>query len=300
MEVSSTLLGARRLPILTSDLSSIPSPLPLELRTQQIFDFDTDQYPFREAVAEQLEVRVEDLPRLHTLHDLRKVLCQNRPKKKAYESPFIRHWHRQRSSAARGRFNILLDKFVREFVEPRMGVGEKQEPPSADCSGSSRTRIVAYQREPTFRVQEPSDIAIGEPHVDAEYHHPPAEVNWWLPLTSTWGSNTLYIESEPGAGDHAPAQLKYGQILRFYGNLCHHYTVPNQTGFCRVSFDMRILALKYHDVNWVDRLGGQKYKTGEFYTIPGASLESRTPNADNEDVTVEDECDWEGLPDLWN
>merc|ERR1711988_613012 len=106
---------------------------------------------------------------------------------------------------------------------------------------------VAYQRDPTFRVQVPSDEPTGHLHTDADYHHPPAEVNWWVPLTRVWGTNTLYVESEPGRGDFAPAELEYGQVLRFYGNLCQHYTVANHESLSRVSFDFRVLHLSYHD-----------------------------------------------------
>merc|ERR1711874_783156 len=87
---------------------------------------------------------------------------------------------------------------------------------------------------------------VGYRHCDADYHHPPAEINWWIPLTSVHNSNSLYTESTPGRGDFHPVTMEYGQALRFYGNLCCHYTVPNTTDSCRVSFDMRVLSLDHH------------------------------------------------------
>ena len=73
----------------------------------------------------------------------------------------------------------------------------------------------------------------GYRHCDADYHHPPAEVNWWLPVTRVSGTCSLHTESRPGRGDFAPVSLEYGEVLRFYGNLSCHYTVPNVSDICR-------------------------------------------------------------------
>lgn len=130
---------------------------------------------------------------------------------------------------------------------------------------------VAYQKDPTFRVVLPSGQQLGYRHCDADYHHPPAEINWWIPLTSVSDSNTLHTESLPGRGDFAPVNLEYGQALRFYGNLCCHYTIPNVSDTCRVSFDMRVLSLDHHDPEWSDRLGRKcLFRVGQYYRIPSS------------------------------
>ena len=67
------------------------------------------------------------------------------------------------------------------------------------------------------------------------------EVNFWLPVTSVFGSNTLWLESEPGAGDFRPMELSAGELLRFNGYECRHYTMPNETAASRVSFDWRAI-----------------------------------------------------------
>ena len=77
-------------------------------------------------------------------------------------------------------------------------------------------------------------------HCDADYHHPPAEVgviiktsnngqwsslqyqvNWWFPFTRVSGSNSLFIESRPGAGDFEPVTLDYGQVCDYYDKKVH-------------------------------------------------------------------------------
>ena len=67
------------------------------------------------------------------------------------------------------------------------------------------------------------------------------------PTRSAWREmNDYYVThlcaaAAPGRGDFAAFNLRYGEIGRFWGNQCLHYTVPNETGSCRVSFDFRII-----------------------------------------------------------
>ena len=127
-------------------------------------------------------------------------------RKRGKQPFFIRLWTRAGQTGARDKFNLILDKFVSEFVARHMT-------PSSD--GSDVSIRVAYQREPTFRVVLPSGQQLGYRHCDADYHHPPAELNWWLPVTTVSDSNTLHTESLPGEGDFAPVNLRYGQVLRW-------------------------------------------------------------------------------------
>lgn len=112
--------------------------------------------------------------------------------------------------------------------------------PAAGCGGAAGG--LYYQRPPTLRVAMPSVAATIGVHRDADYpDHHAGEINFWVPLVPVAGSNTLWLESEPGAGDFQPRALGVGQCLRFNGNLCRHHTVPNQSGTTRVSFDLRVL-----------------------------------------------------------
>ncbi|KAL1522909.1 hypothetical protein AB1Y20_017874 [Prymnesium parvum] len=103
-----------------------------------------------------------------------------------------------------------------------------------------------YQAVPVLRVVLPGSVAPCKPHCDADYFHDANEVNYWLPLTPVWGSNSLWAESSPGAADFAPFELCPGELMRFYGNRCHHFTLPNETGASRVSIDFRVLPLHLH------------------------------------------------------
>ena len=50
------------------------------------------------------------------------------------------------------------------------------------------------------------------------YPSQPNEVNFWLPLTVAYESNSLLVESRRGAEDFAPIQCGYGTMFRFHGN----------------------------------------------------------------------------------
>jgi hypothetical protein len=101
---------------------------------------------------------------------------------------------------------------------------------------------VVYQGTPSLRVHLPGT---GKPlirkHNDAEYFHQPNEINCWMALTPTFGSNTLWAESTPGRGDFHPFECEEGEgeLRLFYGNQCMHYTLPNHTDTTRVSIDFR-------------------------------------------------------------
>lgn len=129
--------------------------------------------------------------------------------------------------AQRRAFFEAYRKLVAEVVAPLLG-----SPPGG----------LVYQAVPSIRCHLPGTARpLLTLHCDAEYHHPPSELNFWLPLTSTFGANTLWTESAPCRGDFRPLELEYGQLHAFYGNKCRHYTLPNTTDITRVSIDFRVL-----------------------------------------------------------
>eukprot|EP00966_Prymnesium_polylepis_P189677 4394875-Prymnesium_polylepis.1 len=131
-------------------------------------------------------------------------------------------------SAAWDSFLALYRRFIHEVIVPQWGVD------------------LLYQATPVLRVVLPGSVAPCKPHCDADYFHDANEINYWLPMSRVWGSNTLWSESSPGAADFAPFELEPGQMMRFYGNRCRHYTEPNDTDGTRVSIDFRVVPLHLH------------------------------------------------------
>ena len=123
-------------------------------------------------------------------------------------------WTRAGQTGRQETFDKILKSFVREVVTVNMEQCEGSLIISISLSCISLPAKVAYQRQPTFRVVLPSGQQVGYRHCDADYHHPPAEINWWIPLTSVHHSNSLVTESLPGRGDFSPVEMGYGQALR--------------------------------------------------------------------------------------
>ena len=128
-----------------------------------------------------------------------------------------------------------------------------------------------YQAIPSFRVHLPDNVATGNFHKDSDFGHPLEEVNFLVPLTPMAGSNSVWIESEPGARDMMPVTLSVGQYIRFHGAALLHGSHPNQTGRTRVSFDFRILPkAAYRDTGKRTVNKGVALKLGEYYADGGA------------------------------
>jgi len=102
---------------------------------------------------------------------------------------------------------------------------------------------IYVQRVPTFRVSFPASTAVSRYHRDSEYNHQRSTVNFWLPLSPAFATNTIWIESEYDRGDFHPIELHPGQILQFDAINLRHGNQSNDTGVTRVSFDFRVVPM---------------------------------------------------------
>ena len=156
-------------------------------------------------------------------------------------------------------------RFVREVVAPLV------------CAEEDGEASLLFQRVPNFRCHLPgTGQVLVQPHTDGDYHHSPNEINFWVPLTLAWGSNTLWRETAPGREDFRPFELEPGQMAQFHSSACVHYTVPNETGRTRVSFDFRVVPRSRHRPTWpgsTNKKGGERYAVGQYWD----SLELQPP-----------------------
>jgi ectoine hydroxylase-related dioxygenase (phytanoyl-CoA dioxygenase family) len=129
--------------------------------------------------------------------------------------------------------------------------------------------VLVYQKYPNIRFSRPSAKAVYKWHCDGDgdHKHPPGEINIYLPITDSYDTNTIWIESVPGFGDFAPVNLKYGQCLIAYLNRVRHGNQINMTGKTRVSFDFRVVPGYAHDEeNAVESYTTkQSFKVGQYY-----------------------------------
>lgn len=127
---------------------------------------------------------------------------------------------------------------------------------------------IIYQRWPTFRVHLPNNLAVGAFHKDSEYNHPAGEVNFILPMTHMFESNTVILEQTPNTLDFKQMELYPGELLMFNGNNCLHGNLPNRTGLTRVSLDFRVMLKKHYDPknNQTSMTTNKKFTLGNYYT----------------------------------
>jgi ectoine hydroxylase-related dioxygenase (phytanoyl-CoA dioxygenase family) len=152
----------------------------------------------------------------------------------------------------------LYKKFIKDIVLPIMkNITDENE--------------FAYQTFPTFRVQLPNNVAVTKYHTDSdlEFKHPEGEINFIIPLTKMFDTNTIWAESEPDKGDFKALNLELGELLCWNFNKCHHGNKINETNFTRVSMDFRILPMsKYKNNNNIGNSSASsnsKFKIGNYY-----------------------------------
>lgn len=215
-----------------------------DLRRPAILEYDVASHRLREVVLACL-----GMPSAGTAHTDGEALealrapkenpdpYHQRLQRSGYRGPstfYIKKWYcGTRNPAPTGKlFDKAYCDFVRHVILPHVG----------DPQG------IVFQRRPTFRCHvAKGGEATGKVHNDSQYGHSRCELNFWLPLTRTVGSNSLFAESAPGAKDFAPFELEYGQCQRFWGAQCVHYTEPNETDLTRVSIDFRVLPRSCHE-----------------------------------------------------
>ena len=97
-----------------------------------------------------------------------------------------------------------------------------------------------YQAFPCIRVVRPREFSIGV-HADINYGFNPSNINYYVPLTRLYDSNSLHVESEIGKEDWHTLKYGVGEIYRFHGAMCMHFTTENRTDITRLSLDFRVI-----------------------------------------------------------
>jgi ectoine hydroxylase-related dioxygenase (phytanoyl-CoA dioxygenase family) len=172
--------------------------------------------------------------------------CDGHGKKGFQECMKHRWWENNKSSKPENaELRQLLGKFVDEVIAPLLWAEEEESNESAHTQSDRSlggVHQVYYQDKPTLRVHMPGQSHVCTRHRDYSYKRQPTEINVWLPLTAVGGTNSLWVESEPGCEDFTPFETNgFGEAVLFWGNQCEHYTVQNTTDTTRVSLDFRVV-----------------------------------------------------------
>jgi hypothetical protein len=213
----------------------------------EILSYDLDAYPFPAVVRDLFGG--EPLDRLH----------QRYPKPDGttgdQDTPAHERFYREYA-----RVHEIYERFLREVIGPAYG------------------EDLCVQRVPTFRVHYPRAMAVKEFHRDSDYNHQSAIINYWLPLTAAFATNSIWIETEPGAEEFHPVELVPGQLLRFDAVALKHGNHPNDTPVTRVSFDFRVLPLRhYEETELTSVASGRRLGLGDYYVLLTGDGELRYP-----------------------
>ena len=125
-------------------------------------------------------------------------------------------------------FGDVYLKFLEDVIKPRFN------------------EEIVYQKIPTFRVHLPGNISVGEFHKDKHYRNEEwankvQELNYFVPLTKAYGTNTIWAETEEDLGDYKEMRANYGECVEWSATKLTHGNKQNITSVTRVSFDFRVI-----------------------------------------------------------
>ena len=144
-------------------------------------------------------------------------------------------------------------KFIREVIRPMYD------------------EEIVYQKIPTFRLHFPGNIAVGEYHKDkwyrdSEWHEEVCEMNFYLPFTNAYGSNTIWVESKEDKGDYKAMDVNYGECVQWDGVNLTHGNKENISNSTRISVDFRVIPFsKYKPSNHGSINTKTKFEIGGYY-----------------------------------
>ena len=189
--------------------------------------FDTNKYNFKEIVLEYLcvnELEKIDIPNIKISND---IDCFNTHYHKIYNSAYNKN----------PKLKNLYCNFIKEFV------------------ANLFDEEILYEKNLNIKIHYQNNLSVFSYHKDKKYLPKlpgleelyslySNEINFWLPLTDAYDTNTIWVESEEDKGDYFPINSFYGEIIQFDGANLMHGNKINLTQQTRVSFDFRILPRK--------------------------------------------------------
>jgi len=219
--------------------SSYGVPYP-DLRNEIRFLYDLESFPLDKVLAETLGV--SDLSKLH--------LDRPREDKGEIMSPL-------RNRGSRRRFHQLFDSFVISHVIPllhsqALSKGVFYTNRHQLQRGKPQTIVYRYQAFPSINIVRPGESST-DPHCDIAQGHSIGNISFHVPLTATYATNAVYVESRPGREDWHPLSTSApGLGFQFDGARCLHFNLKNETDITRVSLNFRVAITRLCDVTKYD------------------------------------------------
>ena len=130
-----------------------------------------------------------------------------------------------------------------------------------------------YQKIATFRVHLPGNVSVGEFHKDRHYRdeewaNKVQELNYFVPLTKAYGTNTVWAETEEDLGDFKEIRANYGECVEWNASKLTHGNKQNVTRVTRVSFDFRVIPKsRYVNSNHLTINTNVPFEIGGYYGV---------------------------------
>ncbi|KAJ3113002.1 hypothetical protein HK100_002135 [Physocladia obscura] len=247
------------------------SALPVQLTETSVleFDFDAEDMDLVSPVLELLDIKKqqqhEQLSTKQTPASLLscELLAAIQPpllgSRDVYFSIKFRQLLQDRvrhSKAIDRAYTNLIERVIAPHIYNQLNATDRLHLTKPTNTDRNRIFTIRYQHPPSLRIHPAHTTLFKRTHRDLEYGHQPAEINFWLPLTTTKpdDSPTMEIEenqsSDGLAFPYRPVRLDLGQIQRFHGTLLHHRVPPNSSNFTRVSLDFRVAPVLCFDLGW--------------------------------------------------
>tara|TARA_Y100000817_G_scaffold225460_1_gene178431 strand:- start:467 stop:1120 length:654 start_codon:yes stop_codon:yes gene_type:complete len=187
-----------------------------------LYDYDSSKFPFKETVQKMMDV--DQLDMIHEIFEFPEKLEIIKDQNTILHDKFYEEMKKDE-------FTSLYRDFVSNFVSNLEIFRDEQ---------------ILYQTYPSFRIHQPNNIAVGQYHKDSDFGHNTHEMNFWLPFTNAWDTNSVWI-GDPDSDDHVCMEVNYGQVANFDGANSLHGNKDNLTGKSRLSIDFRIFPLKFYN-----------------------------------------------------
>lgn len=213
-------------------------------------EYNTEKYLFKELISKLLECN--DLSKIHQEKDFDELVKQSVHNTHQFQQSEYHQKYYSNFDLVRNIYENLLVDIVKPLY--------------------NNERIV-YQSIPTFRLHFPNGLAVGMFHKDKDlrdydWHESIKEDNFYLPFTDSFGSNTIWAETEEDKGDFSPMNCKYGEIIQWDGTNLSHGNKVNITDSTRISIDFRVTTeSQFHNNNNKSKNGKTEFAIGGYYNI---------------------------------
>jgi len=193
---------------------------------KQIMSFDIKEFPFHELISKFIKI-----DELDTLNAAENGFNKTDSFYKNMESsPVFIKLYSALDGIEGEAFYQLYNRFIKEVIRPQF------------------PESIYFQRKPSHRILFRDIEGVARFHKDSDYGHDESEINYWIPQTNAFATNSIWIEETKGKSDYACIDLELGEYLKFHGAVLSHGAKANMTNKTRVSFDFRVIpASKFNE-----------------------------------------------------